>query len=337
MRGEDVTAPEALLRMMTGYWISKAIHVAAELGIADLVRDGPKTSEELATRCGADPQALYRLLRALASVGLFAGEDGRRFGLTPLAELLRSDVPGSMRGLARMYGSEQYEAWGGLLDSVRSGEPAFDAVFGTSYFDYLAGSPEAAGIFNEAMTGWTSQLAEAVVAAYQFDGSGAVVDVGGGHGLLLATILRAHPTSSGVLFDLPHVAASAEPLLRDAGVADRCSTVGGDFFESVPEGGAFYILAQILHDWDDERSRVILGNCRRAMLDDGKVLVVEQILPPANEPSLAKWLDLHMLVLLGGRERTEAEYAALLGDAGFELTRVVPTASGAGILEGVPA
>ena len=336
MHADDVPAPVALLRMLTGYWVSKALNVAAELGIADLLRDGPRTSDELADRCGVHPQALYRLLRALASVGVFTEGEKGRFGLTPAADLLRSDVPGSMRALARMYGSEQYRAWGDLLESIRTGEPAFDRLFGTGYFEYLAHDPEANAVFNDAMTGWTAQLAESVVTAYDFDGSGVLVDVGGGHGMLLATVLRAHPAMRGILFDLPHVAATAKPLLEEAGVAARCEAVGGDFFDSVPAGGTYYLLAQILHDWDDERCRVILDNCRRAMLADGRLLIVEQVLPPANDPSLGKWLDLHMLVLLTGRERSHAEYAALLDSAGFELANVVPTSSGASIVEGVP-
>jgi hypothetical protein len=334
---DDLPAPVALLRMMIGYWISKALNVAAELGLADLLRNDPRSSDELADACGADPAALYRLLRALASVGVFTEVEGRRFALTPLAELLRSDVPGSMRALARMYGSEQYRAWNGLLESVRTGEPAFERTFGASYFDYLAQNPESGAVFNEAMTGWTTQVADAAVAAYDFAGLDTIVDVGGGHGLLLATILRAHPKVRGVLFDLPHVVAGAQPLLEAAGVADRCTVVSGDFFVSVPEGGDAYLLAQILHDWDDERCRTILQNCSRAMLPDGRLLVVEQVLPPANEPSLGKWIDLHMLVLLTGRERTEAEYRALLEAVGFDLTRVIPTQSGAGIVEAICA
>lgn len=337
MRVEDPPAPVALLRLMTGYWVSKALNVTAELGVADLFRDGPRTSDELAGMCGADPPTLYRLLRALASVGVFSEAPGRKFSLTPLAELLRSDNPGSMRALARMYGSEQYRAWDGLLESVRTGAPAFDRVFGASYFDYLAQNPEASAVFNEAMTGWTTQVADAVVAAYDFTGAGTVVDVGGGHGLLLATILRAFPEAKGVLFDVPQVVAGSQPLLEAHGVAPRCETVGGDFFASVPPGGDVYLLAQILHDWDDDKSRLILGNCHRAMGTSGKLLVVEQVIPPGNEPFLGKWLDLHMLVLLTGRERTEAEYRELLGAAGFDLARVVPTWSGASIIEAVRA
>ena len=337
MQTGEVPTPVALLRMMTGYWVSKALNAAAELGVADLLRQGPRENDELAAACGAHPPTLYRLLRALASVGVFTEEEGRRFALTPLAELLRSDVPGSMRALARMYGAEQYRAWGDLVESVRTGGPAFDRVFGAPYFDYLGRSPEAGAVFNEAMTGWTTQVADAVVAAHDFAGAEKIVDVGGGHGLLLGTILRAHPAARGVLFDLPQVAAGARPLLEALGVAERCETAGGDFFAAVPDGGDVYLLAQILHDWDDERCRVILGTIHRAMRPDGTLLVVEQVLPPGDEPSFGKWLDLHMLVLLAGRERAEAEYRALLGGAGFELTRVVPTRSGASIVEAARA
>jgi hypothetical protein len=332
---DDVAAPVALLRMMTGYWLSKSLSVAAELGLADMLRAGPQTTDELAIACGADSPSLYRLLRALASVGVFTETQGRCFGLTPMAEMLRSDLPGSMRSLARMYGSEQYRAWDDLLASVRSGEPAFDRVFGASYFDFLANTPHADAVFNDAMTGYTAQVASAVVAAYDFGGIDKVVDVGGGHGLLLTTILRAHPDMHGVLLDLPNVIAGTQPLLDAAGLDGRCETVAGDFFASVPEAADAYVLAQILHDWDDERCHSILVNCRQAMRPDAKILVVEQVLPLANEPSFGKWLDLHMLVLVTGRERTETEYAALFEVAGFKLTRVIPTASGACIVEGV--
>jgi hypothetical protein len=332
---DDLPAPVALLRMMTGYWLSKSLSVAAELGLADMMHAEPRTTDELAVACGADAPSLYRLLRALASVGVFTETQGCRFGLTPLAEMLRSDIPGSMRSLARMYGSEQYRAWDDLLGTVRSGEPAFDRVFGTSYFEFLANTPRADAVFNDAMTGWTAQLADSVVAAYNFGGVDTLVDVGGGHGLLLTTILRAHPNMHGVLLDLPHVIAGAQPLVGAAGLDGRCETVGQDFFARVPEGGDAYILAQVLHDWDDQRCHSILVNCSKAMRPGARILVVEQVLPRANEASFGKWLDLHMLVLLTGRERTETEYAALFETAGLKLTRLIPTASGACIVEGV--
>ncbi len=337
MEASNAPPPVVLLGMMTGYWQAKALAVAADLGIADLLRDGPRTTVSLAERCNVDADSLHRLLRALASVGVFVEIEPASFELTPLADLLRSDRPDSMRALARMYGSEQYEAWAGLLESVRNGDPAFDHVFRSSYFDYLASHPDAGAVFNDAMTGWTAQLSDAVVAAYEFSGSGRVVDVGGGTGLLLATILAAAPTLQGTLFELPHVADQAEEYLRGTRVTDRCTVASGDFFEAVPPGGDYYVLAQILHDWNDDDCRRILRNCRHAMLPDATLLIVEQVIPPENEPSLGKWLDLHMLVLLGGRERTEAEYAALLSTEDLKLNGVIPTPAGASIVEATAA
>jgi len=337
MEPGSVPPPVVLLRMMTGYWQAKALAVAAELGLADLLRDGPRTTASLAELCKVDADSLRRLLRALASAGVFVQTDQDLFALTPMADLLRSDRPGSMRALARMYGSEHYQAWGGLLDSVRDGAPAFGRVFGTSYFDYLAAHPDASSIFNDAMTGWTAQLSDAVAAAYGFSGSGRVVEVGGGSGLLLATILKAAPALQGTLLELSHVAEQADAYLRATPVGDRCAVVAGDFFDAVPDGGSFYVLAQILHDWDDGHCVKILRNCREAMLPGAKLLIIEQVIPPRNEPSLGKWLDLHMLVLIGGRERTEAEYASLLSAADLKLDRVIPTAAGASILEAIAA
>ncbi|MBA3868619.1 MAG: methyltransferase [Anaerolineae bacterium] len=324
----------ALVQMMTGYWISQSVYVAAKLGIADLLRDGPRTSEEIAAACQAHPASLYRLLRALASVGVFAEVDSTRFGLTPTADLLRSDNPGSMRALAIMYGEEQYRAWGDALWSIQTGSPAFDRLFGASYFQYLADHPESGATFNTAMTGWSAQVASAVVETYDFSDSGMVVDVGGGHGTLIAAILATHPHMHGILFDLPYVVASATQFLTASGVVDRCQTLSGDFFEVLPSADT-YILAQILHDWDDNHSRTILQNCHAAMSSSGRILIIELVIPVGNEPFLGKLLDLHMLMLLTGRERTEAEYRDLLDSAGFRLTRVIPTSSGASLVEAV--
>ncbi len=329
--------PAALLQMMTGYWISKAIYVAAKLGIADLLADGPLGSEELSMATQTHAPALYRLLRALASVGIFSEEADGRFTLTPLAALLRSDIPDSMRALAIMYAEEQSRAWDDVLHSVQTGQPAFEHAFGTRYFDYFATHPEASRVFNEAMVGWTTQVVDAVVAAYDFSPFGTVMDVGGGHGPLLAAILKSAPATRGILFDQPHVVEGAEPFLAAAGVVDRCKRVGGDFFAEIPAGADAYVLAQILHDWDDEQSVAILRQVRRAMPDHGKLLVVELVLPEGNDPFLGKWLDLHMLVLLGGQERTVAQYATLLSAAGFKLAGVVPTSEQQSIVEALPA
>jgi hypothetical protein len=335
--GSTLPSPAALLQMMTGYWISKAIYVAAKLGIADLLVDGPHGAEELAEATQTQASALYRVLRALASVGIFREVAPSRFALTPLAELLRSNTSDSMRALAIMYAEEQYRAWDDVLHSVRTGQPAFEHAFGMPYFDYFTTHPEASQVFNEAMVGWTTQVVDAVVAAYDFSPFGTVMDVGGGHGALLAAILKSHTTARGILFDVPHVVESAEPLLTAAEVADRCTLVGGDFFAEIPPGADAYVLAQILHDWDDERSVAILEQVRRAIPEQGKLLVVELVLPEGNDPFLGKWLDLHMLVLLGGRERTAAQYTTLLQTAGFELTRTVSTRTGQSVVEAIPA
>jgi SAM-dependent methyltransferase len=328
--------PATLLQMMTGYWVSQALHVAAKLGIVDLLADGPVDCEDLALATNTHAPSLRRVLRALASVGVFTEVSPGSFALTPLAELLRTETPGSMRALAIMYAEEQYRAWGELLHSVRTGETAFEQQFGMGYFEYLAQHPESDRVFNEAMTGWTHQLVGAVVDTYDFSACKTVVDVGGGYGALLAAILQNNSGMRGILFDLPHVVASAEEQLAATEVADRCTFVGGDFFAEVPAGGDAYVLSQILHDWDDERCVAILGNCRQVIPDHGKLLVVELVLPPGDEPFLGKWLDLHMLVLLGGRERTAAEYNTLFRAAGFELARVVPTPPGPSVVEAVP-
>lgn len=328
--------PVALLQMMTGYWVSQAIYVAAKLGIADLLGDGPKTCDELAEATDCHPQSLHRVLRALSSVGIFTETTSASFALTPMAEFLQSEHPASMRSLACMYAEEQYRAWGDLLHSVKTGQRAFDNMFGSDYFTYLAGHPEAGRVFNQAMTGWTNQLAGGVVDAYDFSGFTTVVDVGGGYGTLLAAVLQRHPGMQGILFDQPQVVEAASDQLQAAGVEDRCTLVGGDFFSEVPAGGDAYVLAQILHDWDDERCVEILKQCRRVMQQDGRLLVVEMVLPEGQEPFFGKWLDLHMLVLLGARERTAAEYNALFQAAGFDLTKVVATPSGPSLVEAVP-
>lgn len=337
--GAGVAPPPAiLLQMMTGYWASQALYVAAKLGVADQLADGPVPCEALAAATGADAPSLRRVLRALASVGVFTEAAPDNFALTPLAGLLRTGTPGSMRALAIMYAEEQYRAWGDLLHSVRTGTPAFSRQFGMDYFAYLATHPEADRVFNAAMTGWTDQLADAVVDAYDFSPFGTVVDVGGSYGTLLTAILRRHPGARGILFDQPHVVADAAGQLAAAGVADRCTAVGGDFFRELPAGADAYVLAQILHDWDDERSTAILARCHRAMAGRGALLLSERVLPVgADRPWEPFFSDLHMLQVLGGRERTEAGWRALLAGAGFTLTRIVPTASGFGVIEARPA
>lgn len=330
-----MSAPqEQMSQMLTGYWLSQALYVAARLGLADLVSASPRTADDLAAATGMHAPSLYRLLRGLASVGVFAADDQQRFGLTPLAECLR-DVPGSQRALAIMNGEEHYRAWGELLSSVQTGQPAFEKLYGEGVFDYLSRHPEKARIFDGAMVGVHGRETAAMLDAYDFSSLGVLADVGGGNGSLLTATLQRHPTLRGLLYDLPGVADRARGNLEAAGLADRCQVIGGSFFDSIPGGADAYLMRHIIHDWDDDRVAQILGNVHRAMRDDAKLLLVESVIPPGNAPSFGKLLDLTMLVIPGGRERTEQEYRDLFAATGFQLTRVVPTAAAVSVIEGV--
>lgn len=327
-----------MLQMIAGFWVSQTIQIAARLGLADLVNDGPKTADELAQSTGTHAPSLYRALRALASVGVFIEDDQRRFAQTPLSETLRSDTPGSLRWMAMVeLGQEHFPAWGNLMHSVKTGEIAFDNLFKQNAWEYYAEHPEDASVFNQAMKGLTEMVNVAVLSAYKFSGVNKLVDIAGGTGGLISAILKANPQMRGVLFDLPHVIAEAGPLLDAARVRDRCETTTGDFFKSVPEGGDAYVMKWIIHDWDDEKSIAILKNIHRAMNPSGKLLLIEMVVPEANQPDLSKFMDLNMLVMTGGRERTEPEFSALLDAAGFKLTRVIRTASPVCVIEAVRA
>jgi hypothetical protein len=328
-----------LRHLSTGFWIAKAIAVAAELGIADYLKDGPKTMQELALAVGAHAGALYRLLRALASVGVFAEEQQGRFTLTPLAALLLSDHPQSWRAAALLNGEPWvWQPWGDLLHSVKTGRPAFEHIFGVEFDAYLAQHRQAADIFQAFMHVATAEEAAAVTPVYDFSALTTVVDVGGGHGALLAALLKRHPHLRGILFDLPQVIADAPPLLAAQGVADRCQVVAGDFFLTLPAGADVYMLKWILVSWDDEQSVRILQNCRRALGSHGRLLVIERIIPPGNEAFFGKLADLNLLVMYKGRHRTEAEYRSLFAGAGFELKQIIPTHSPTefSIIEAIP-
>jgi SAM-dependent methyltransferase len=323
--------------LMSGYWHTQAIYAAAKLGVADLLRDGPRSAADLAAAAGTDPRALYRLLRALAGLGIFAEEEGQRFALTPMAEFLRTDAAGSVRSLAVVRGEWQYEAWGRLLYSVQTGRSAFEHVQGMPLFEYLSRHPEKGRLFDEAMTGIHGQETAAMLEAYDFSAVGTLADVGGGNGSVLTAILGRYPSLVGILFDLPGVAGRARANIEAGGLARRCRVVGGSFFEAVPAGADVYLLRHIIHDWDDARSVAILRNCRQAMGPGGKLLVVEGVVPPGNEPSVSKFYDLAMMVLPGGMERTEGEYRLLFEAAGFRLSRIVPTRSWVSLIEGEAA
>lgn len=329
---------EALRRMIHGYQMSQALYVAASLGLADLLADGPRSVEELAEYAEAHAPTLHRLLRLLASLGVFAEDDAGRFGLTPLAECLRSDVPGSQRAWAIMAcGPSFWSSWAELLHSVRTGETAFPKVHGMSNWEYRAQHPEEAAVFDAAMTANTALQSAAVAGGYDFSKFGVLADVGGGQGLLLATILARNPSMRGILFDQPQVVTGAPELLARAGVADRCDVVGGDFFESVPGGADAYLLKSVIHDWDDKQAVEILRACRSAMTAGAKLLLVEYIIRPGNTPDPAKFIDLLMLVMNGGRERTADDFSRLLAAAGFRLSNVAPTGGALSVIEGTPA
>jgi hypothetical protein len=323
---------------VNGFRVSQAIHVAATLGIADHLANGPRTSDDLAAATGTHGGTLYRLLRALASVGVFREDADRRFALTPLSECLRSDAPEPVGPWAVLIGDPGlWQAWGCLLDSVRTGENAFRRVHGASPWEHYARNPEAGATFDRAMTAHSRLQANAVLKAYDFGRFRYVVDVGGGHGMLLSAILARHQSLCGVLFDQPHVVAGAEVVLRAAGVADRCQVVGGDFFEALPGGGDAYVLKFILHDWEDEQATAILRSCRRAIAPQGKLLVIDAEIAPPNEGATNKFRDLTMLVHPGGQERTREEWAALFAAGGFRLVDAIPTEASLSIIEGVPA
>jgi hypothetical protein len=329
-----------MLKLIGGYRISQAIYVVAELGIPDLLAAGPKHCDELATETNTHAPTLYRILRFLAGAGLFNELGSQKFELTRLGSTLRSDVPGSPYATVRFWLSEfHWNPWGHLLHSVRTGKTAFGHVHGMGIFEYFRKNAKASAVFNAAMTSNSARSGTGIVERYDFSGVRKVVDVGGGHGFLLATILKSNPAMRGVLFDLPDVVAGAGQVLENSGVQDRCEVVGGSFFDALPTGGDAYVLRQIIHDWDDDRASAILRNCRAAMTEAGKVLVIEREIAPRHPDAMrVLHIDLEMLVNVGGMERTDAEYRRLFENAGFRLTSKVPLKDVAGfsVFEGVP-
>jgi hypothetical protein len=335
----DSQRPSLVLRrLINGYQVTQAIHVAAVLGIADLLVDGPRSNENLAASTGTHPETLYRLLRALATVGVFHEEEGRRFRLNPLGDCLGSNAPESLAGWAAYVGeSYHWQAWGALEHSVRTGENAFCHVHGTNSWTLRARHPELSRGFDRAMTSISRQVSASILAAYDMGRFGTIVDIGGGNGVFLAAILASHPVMRGILFDQPHVVTGAGPILNAKGVADRCAIVAGSFFEAVPQGGDAYLLKAILHDWEDEPATAILRTCRQAMAGGTSLLVVERELGAPNDMPDSKFSDLNMLVGPEGRERSRADFAALFEAAGFRFTGFTPSAAGPGVFEGIAA
>jgi hypothetical protein len=322
-----------MMQLATGHFRAQAIYVAAKLGVADLLKDGARTCDELSRSTQTPPRALYRLLRALASIGVFVENDGGRFALTPLAETLRSDEPDSLRPLLLLIGDEfHWGPWSHLLYSVTTGECAFEHIHDQRFFEYLAENREAGDNFAAWMTRATEIQIPAILAAHDFAGARTVVDVGGGQGRLLGAILQAHPRLSGILFDRPEVVDQS--VIEGAGFADRCALARGSFFDAVPRGGDLYLLKTVLHDWGDELALKILRNCRDAMTGDARLLVMEMVVPVGNEPQPSKFMDLNMLILNhGGMERTAEEFRALFLAADLEMTEIIATRSPLSLIE----
>jgi O-methyltransferase domain/Dimerisation domain len=336
IRGKKRNPPPLLFQLATAYWLSQAIYVAAKLGIADLLKDGPQTCAILATETGSNPASLFRLMRALSSVGIFSQVGAGRFALSPLAEGLKTETAGSLRATVITLGEIHYQACGRLLHSVQTGSPSFNRVFGTSLFEYLTKEADAADAFNQGMSSLSSMLAYAVLLAYEFDGISSIVDIGGGEGNLLEKILEFYPGAIGTVFDKVPTIERARRHLCSGRTGRRCSYVAGDFFNAVPVGADAYLLCGVVHDWDDDKAITILRNCRRAMAKTGRVLLLEMLLPEADSMHFGKLLDLNMLVMTGGRERTQVEFHALLDAADFRLRRVIATMAPQSLIEAVP-
>ncbi|GAA2012556.1 methyltransferase [Nocardiopsis rhodophaea] len=335
-RAEPPEAAARLLEMHEQLIHARALQIAAQLGIGDLLADGPRTAADLATATETHPDALYRMMRMLAALGVFTETDPGCFALTDLGVVLRSDHPYSVHATLA-FGGATAQVFLDSLHSVRTGEATFPTTFGTSFFDYLSDRPDLGDLFNTAMREMSRPVISAVLDAYDFSYARRIVDVGGGNGTLLSAILRTAPGARGFVFDAPHVAERARDRIHADGLADRCTAVGGDFFREAPEDGDLYVLKWILHDWPDDQAAAILRGCRQAMAPDGRVLIIEQVIPPGDTPHPGKTMDFSMLTLLNGRERTEEQFAALLAAADLRLNRVIPTASPCSLVEAAPA
>jgi O-methyltransferase domain/Dimerisation domain len=332
-------SPQAqLVQMARAHWLSSFVYVAAQMNLADRLAEAPKTAAELAQSMGYDARSLYRFMRTLAGLGFFTEDGGHRFSLAPLGEALRAGTAGSVRSsVLTVAGPLFTKSASELHYSIKTGKTAFEKVFGTPLFEWLAKHPVEASMFSDTMVGLHGAEPDAVAKAYDFSQFETVVDIGGGTGNLLSAILSHHRKPRGILFDLPHVVRDATPLIKARGLTDRIAIETGDFFESVPAANGAYLLSHIIHDWSDAQCLTILGNCRGAMTPDSRLLIIEMVLPAGDTPHPGKMFDMVMLALPGGQERTEPEYRELLGKAGFRLTQVVPTRSAVGIVEALPA
>ena len=326
-----------LVQMGTAYWVSRVVYAAAKLDLADQLADRAKRAGELAGPTGTDETSLYRLMRTLASLGILSEDASNRFSLTPLGEALKTGAPGSARSAVLTFGGDlRWRSWGEILHSLKTGETGVEKAFGMNGWEYLDHHSQERSWFEETMIAFHGHEPAAVAAAYDFSGFRTVVDIGGGTGSLLATILDHYPGLRGVLFELPDVASEASALFQKRDLADRVTVEAGDFFEGIPSGGEAYLLSHVIHDWDDEKCLTILVNCHKAMAPNGRLLIIEMVLPEGNSPHVGKLVDMEMLVMAGGQERTEQEYSTLLDKAGFRLASVVATESESYVVEAIP-
>jgi hypothetical protein len=327
-----------IIDMALAHWVSRIVYVAAKLDLADRLAGGAKTADELAGPTGCHAPSLYRLMRTLTHLGILSEGDGQRFSLTPLGEALKKNAPGSARAVTLTLAADWCaNGFGELLYSIQTGKSGVEKYLGMPVFDWFGKNPEMASLFSETMVGFHGAEPAAVAAVYDFSGLKTIIDVGGATGNLLTTVLQHAPGARGILYDLPHVVRDAAPLIQSRGCTDRVTIEPGSFFERVPTGGDAYLLSHIIHDWSEAQCLTILSHCRRAMNPGARLLLIEMVLPSGNAPHPGKMLDMMMLVGPGGRERTEAEYRTLLAQAGFKLTRVVPTETPVSVVEAVPA
>ena len=328
-------AVQQVFQLMTGHIVASAVNIAARLSLSDRLAGGPRAAADLARETSTNPDALYRLMRALASLGLYDEVSPGTFGLTPMGAAL---TDGPVRWMALWIAGEfNFHVYANAMHSVKTGESAVPITTGgTGPFEYFAKNPDLSKIFNDAMTGFSNFVVPAVLEAYDFSGIGTLVDIAGGHGAFVSAILQKYPSMKGILFDLDHVIAGAKPKIEAQGLATRLSTASGDFFKAVPAGGDAYFMKHIIHDWDDDRAATILANIHKELPKNGRVILIETVIQPGNDPGMGKILDLEMLVMPGGKERTEQEFRALFDRAGFKLTRIVPTKSPLSVVEAQP-
>jgi hypothetical protein len=335
-RSESEKAAQHLFGLILSKVITQCLAVVAKLDIADRLKEGERSISLLAAESNVHERALYRVMRVLASSGVFVETKPEHFALTPLAEPLRSDSPSTLKDFAIFFGHPVHNAaYANMMHSVRTGETAFDHTHGTELFDYFKTDADFFSIFNDAMTSNSHREARAIAAAYPFSRFGTLTDVGGGRGFLLSEVLKTAPNLKGILFDLPEVVADAKATFADANLGDRLSIEGGSFFESIPVRADAYMMKHIIHDWDDSRATTILRNCVESMNPDGRVLVIDYVIPENNEAHIGKLLDIEMLLLPGGLERTRTEFERLFTAAGLKLTNIIPTAAPICVVEGM--